>query len=452
MNHIPQASWLFDFVLNATWKIALIFLVAKLTARLVKPLGPRAEHRVWVSALFLEILLPAFHLRLDDLWLRITSLLFHPASSGAGEVRVVIGPGRGAGESLQLPDSLVQPALFLYLACTCFFAARLIWGLWKTHQLTRSATPAELPEDALQRWKCTCHALQMQAAEAQICTAPDIISPMTVGLRRRKLLLPPAFVSQVTHAELEAALAHECAHMRRQDFARNLLYSILAVPVAFHPLLWRTLAGIAESRELICDELAAGTSRSSYARSLVHLAEWISTQSNIPESGTLHAIGIFDANIFERRIMRLTHPPTQLRGLRRMATLMLCFLAATVVCASALAWHVQINPSGIHPAMMADPPKRIHVKAEVMQGNLVSQVRPEYPEEAKAARIQGKVVLRAVIDKEGTVDTLAVQEGPKELQQSALDAVRQWKYKPFLLNGDPIEVETTINVIYSLGK
>jgi outer membrane biosynthesis protein TonB len=57
-----------------------------------------------------------------------------------------------------------------------------------------------------------------------------------------------------------------------------------------------------------------------------------------------------------------------------------------------------------------------------------------------------------VIGKDGTVEELRVASGPKELQQSSLDAVRQWIYKPFLLNGDPVEVKTTINVVYSLAK
>jgi len=61
-------------------------------------------------------------------------------------------------------------------------------------------------------------------------------------------------------------------------------------------------------------------------------------------------------------------------------------------------------------------------------------------------------VLRAIISKGGTVENLQVVSGPKELQESSLDAVRQWMYKPFLLNGDPVEVKTTINVTYSLAK
>ena len=62
------------------------------------------------------------------------------------------------------------------------------------------------------------------------------------------------------------------------------------------------------------------------------------------------------------------------------------------------------------------------------------------------------MVLDAVIDKSGRVDDLKVVSGPSELQQSSMDAVRHWKYKPFLLNGDPIEVKTTISVVYTLEQ
>jgi TonB family protein len=87
-----------------------------------------------------------------------------------------------------------------------------------------------------------------------------------------------------------------------------------------------------------------------------------------------------------------------------------------------------------------------------MAERLLTRVNPKYPPEAKKAGIQGKVILDAVIGKTGDVESLKVVSGPSELQQSALDAVRQWTYKPVLWNGAPIEVETTINVTYSLAK
>jgi len=73
-----------------------------------------------------------------------------------------------------------------------------------------------------------------------------------------------------------------------------------------------------------------------------------------------------------------------------------------------------------------------------------------YPEEAKEKHVQGAVTLHAIISKTGTVESLDVISGPEELRDSALDAFRQWTYKPFLLNGQPVEVETTIIVVYNL--
>jgi protein TonB len=95
-------------------------------------------------------------------------------------------------------------------------------------------------------------------------------------------------------------------------------------------------------------------------------------------------------------------------------------------------------------------PKSINVKPESLK--LVKKVNPVYPEDAKKDRVTGAVVLAAVIGKDGEVENLRVVSGPSQLQRSALDAVRQWRYQSFLLNGDPIEVKTTITVRYSLAK
>jgi TonB family protein len=86
-----------------------------------------------------------------------------------------------------------------------------------------------------------------------------------------------------------------------------------------------------------------------------------------------------------------------------------------------------------------------------MAGEIVTKVAPVYPPEAKAARIQGTVVLHAIIGKDGKIESLHVLSGPPELTQSAMDAVSQWVYKPYLLNGEPTEVDTTITVTYSFG-
>jgi len=99
----------------------------------------------------------------------------------------------------------------------------------------------------------------------------------------------------------------------------------------------------------------------------------------------------------------------------------------------------------------AEAPKRVNISAGIAAGQLISRTPPIYPPDAKSAGVSGTVVLDAIIGRDGTVQNLTVVSGPDMLQQSTLDAVKTWRYKPFLLNGEPVEVRTTINVIFTLG-
>jgi periplasmic protein TonB len=96
-------------------------------------------------------------------------------------------------------------------------------------------------------------------------------------------------------------------------------------------------------------------------------------------------------------------------------------------------------------------PQRIRVGGNVQQANLIHMVQPQYPEIAKTAHIQGTVILHALIAKDGTIQELQYISGPPLLMRSAMDAVRQWRYRPTLLNGDPVQVDTTISVVFTLG-
>jgi len=85
-----------------------------------------------------------------------------------------------------------------------------------------------------------------------------------------------------------------------------------------------------------------------------------------------------------------------------------------------------------------------------MAGRAVSQTRPQYPAFARTARVDGTVVLHATISKAGTIENVSVISGPPMLRQAAIDAVKMWRYKPYLLDNEPVEVETTVNVIFVL--
>ena len=97
------------------------------------------------------------------------------------------------------------------------------------------------------------------------------------------------------------------------------------------------------------------------------------------------------------------------------------------------------------------PTKPLTVSTGVLQGMLIAPIRPVYPTIAKAARVEGSVVVEAVISRTGTIESLHVMSGPQMLQGAALDAIREARYQPYRLNGEPTEVQTRITVNFKLG-
>jgi len=108
-----------------------------------------------------------------------------------------------------------------------------------------------------------------------------------------------------------------------------------------------------------------------------------------------------------------------------------------------------INSTALVPKAVV--PQRVRVSQGVTQGLLIKKVQPLYPPLARQARIQGNVLLQAEISTEGTIENLHLISGHPMLAPAAIEAVKQWRYKPYILNGEPVPVETQITVIFSLA-
>jgi len=102
------------------------------------------------------------------------------------------------------------------------------------------------------------------------------------------------------------------------------------------------------------------------------------------------------------------------------------------------------------PQPLLGAPKRVRISSGVAQGLVVTKVPPQYPQDAKDQQIQGVVVLKVIVDKEGNVENIQLLSGHPLLVPAAIEAVKQWKYKPYLLNGAPVEVETQVQVNFTL--
>jgi TonB family protein len=437
-------SWVLSYLANSLWQAPLLFAAGWIAARLARPAGPAAEHRIWVAVLALQSLLPAASVASWQ-WVRTVFYWpgrFHP---GDGVVSVIMGPGSALG-SVPLPRfSLTALAVAYGLACL-WLLTRFAWRYAGLGAIRHEAI--DLPETSEPARCCSRCADRLGLEGVSVATSTRVFSPVVPGFRRRTILLPATMLPRLTPADLEAVLAHECAHLLRNDFLRNLLYEALTIPIGYHPLLWATRGRLTETREMACDQMAAADGgQKEYARSLLRLATVLIERMPV---NTCHAIGIFDANTFERRLMRLTEKPVELGGVRRAILALGCLALGVVACGSVYALRVHVNTLNFVAAAGQKPTKPIAVSAGVMAGQKISGANPVYPADAKRDRIQGTVVLAAVIGKDGTVENLTVVSGPSALQKSAIDAVRQWVYKPFLLNGDPVEVKTQISVVYSL--
>jgi protein TonB len=114
-----------------------------------------------------------------------------------------------------------------------------------------------------------------------------------------------------------------------------------------------------------------------------------------------------------------------------------------------------VGEGGPHPSVSAGSEgishKTINVSSGVSQGLLIAPIRPVYPAIARAAHVEGTVVVEAVISRNGTIESLHVLSGPVMLQGAAMDAIRAARYRPYRLNGEAVDVQTTITVNFRMG-
>jgi TonB family protein len=177
--------------------------------------------------------------------------------------------------------------------------------------------------------------------------------PVAMGFRRSVIILPEELFQASPSGDLTAALCHEMAHIRRHDYLLNLICEFILLPVAFHPAAWLVKRRIDESRELACDEAAAGrlVSVSAYARSLLSLARTMSALTSL--SRPRYTMGVFDADILEERIMRLLEKRPRLRARRARLLLGGAALALTLAGLAACAFSFTAQENATAQALAA---------------------------------------------------------------------------------------------------
>ncbi|MDW5264176.1 MULTISPECIES: TonB family protein [Acidobacteriaceae] len=440
------SGFMVSYFINSIWEVALIAAAGWLVSRLLKKAGPQAEHLVWVSTLGLAILAPAFP------FFRWLLAFVHLPHVAGGHTSIAFVAAQGAALNQRgiyiLPAVLVGALLSLYFGALIYFAMRLAWSLRSTARLLRLARPLLLTEEQEEIWLDCKRAFGLD--QARILCSSRIAGPVTLGLREPMLLVPDAFVADCAPQDLLAALAHECAHMKRRDFQKNLFYEVASLLLAFHPVIWVLKIHIAQTREMICDGMATDKLIDSrkYTDSLLRLATMVAVGSRAYPS---HAIGIFDANILEKRIMMMNLKKPRVSSALKYGLVIPATVFLLSVAVGGAAMAVVIEPqASTQVAEQSQPYGQVyHLGKDVIAPVLVWSVEPEYPEAEKKSKDKfgGTCLIELVVDSSGMVHDVHVKRSLRpDFDANAVKTVEQYRFKPATRAGEPVAVALNIEV------
>ncbi len=324
---------LLTFLLNSLWQIPVAAAVAALVCRVLRK-GPASHrHAVWVAALLAAILLPLASIRRaasTDL-LRFPASLADPVTAGGEPLRahaaspVTALPAQP--RSIPIAETTSTVLLGGYLMFVVWRLLRLARASVHTMRVRRGARAGTIPLrlDGVRR-RCE-EAFNLEGVE--LLFSPKVSGPVTAG---RAIILPEALLGEISEDVLITAVGHEMAHIARRDFACNVLYELLLLPIRFHPAAWLMGREIERTREMACDEMVthglidAGV----YARSIMSIA---TAMTALPQPG--YTLGVFDGDMLEERIRRLVERPamkrTRLLLAGGLAALALCTVAASTL-------------------------------------------------------------------------------------------------------------------------
>lgn len=445
------SRFIVEYCVNSAFEAPLLLLAASLLARLLRRISALAEHRAWIAALVLAVIVPAsaplFHPRAAGVHLAVAATINSNASLTANAMR-------HADRTLLLAPSFYRALLFAYLATVVIAALRLAISLQKIRTLRKASVSVSLTPQAVAIWiRCTN---SFAVRSASLATVSQLTGPITLGCRKPLLLLPPGFLAESAPDEIAAALAHECAHIERHDFLLNLLYRVLGLLLAWHPAVWLIQSRIAATREVVCDRMAADriAGLRPYARSLLRLAAAMhAAQSSNPHP----AIGLFDAGTLENRLMNLTASRSALSPRSKfvlVASAVLLF-GLTGAAAYALSTNV-VELQGVDPThnpvaassasgSLESTPRHVYQPGgDVSNPVLTYAPDPNFP---RGETKQGVVVVGCIVEPNGLPTHVHVDHSlARAYDTSALRAVRQYQFKPAMLHGTPVAVAIEIEV------
>jgi TonB family protein len=262
------------------------------------------------------------------------------------------------------------------------------------------------------------------------------VEPGLVGVWRPVLLLPRGIERRLAPTELAAVLAHELSHYRRRDNLTAVAHMLVEALFWFHPLVWWVGARLVAERENACDEavIDQGHDPGTYAEGLLNVCE-----HHLALSMPL-AAGVSGGDLKRRvvTIMRST-PMSDMKFSRKLLLLSFAIVALTV---PIMTGYLSGGGDGVARAQDAE-----QGDAENAEFLPIVRVAPIYPTQAAQQRLEGHVIVEFTVTETGTVaDVTVVESSDSIFEQSAMDAALRFRYRPRIVNGEPVRVPGVRNM------
>lgn len=332
---------LFDLLLNAVLQVGFFAIVAAAFSPLVAKAKAKHQYCFYFAVLLFCLAAPVA----NTFWhwpAPVAGAESHDQnSSNAGAANHVLWIWQAhsrSNEQFVIPATLQTWIIGAWAGLVLLRLVRFSRGIHRVQSVRREARAFSFSRLGM------CNEIIGEKHRVALLESTDIDDPVTVGLLHPAILLPSKVLPELGERELSAILAHEYAHIRRKDFLSHLLLELISLPMAWHPGVVYLMSKISQTRELACDDDAAGRlgKRRSYANTLLHLA---SLCLRVPRASAA-GLGIFNGDNLEVRIMMLTE---KTRSLSRAGAIGLALLTGSAFGVGAVLAHAMSLQAGSAP-------------------------------------------------------------------------------------------------------
>ena len=414
----------------------MLVAVGSLLPLLLRFRRPRIMLAYWQVLLATCLLLPAI-----QTWQATPAV--QAAQAGRAESEFVL---TGVGYEI---DSLLLAALGVGVLIRLSWLAIGLARLRSYRRKARQISPLPALIEKLQ---------SLTGARVRICLSTKIHSPVTFGVSRPVILLPAGFL-EMEEKHQEAIACHELLHVRRSDWLFTLLEEAIRSFFWFHPAIWWVLGRIQLAREQVVDRrvIEITQARKPYLEALAQMASArLHPQASavLPFSRKPH--------LTQRVALIIRNAPiSKIRFTVSLAAILGFFALAVQLALSSCSLQTpqpdetsstELRIQLDEESVMEVRPKAYRTSDEgVSPPRLLHKVEPDYTDQAKDAKIEGKVVLAIEVGPDGKAHNIQVLRSLDQgLDQNALEAVRQWEFKPGMKGGEPVTVRANVEVNYRL--